>query len=43
MEKTPKESFHSYFFIESHPTSLGKDVFLKLSKKNNKAAQPLNI
>ena len=41
MEKKPQESFHTYFFIESHPTSLGKDVLLKLRKKNNKAAQPL--
>ena len=41
MENKPKEPFHSYFFIESHPTSLGKDFILKLSKKNNKAAQPL--
>ena len=35
-----KNKNHSYFLIESHPVSLGKNVEVKLNIKH-KAAQPL--
>lgn len=40
MANVPKNSFHTYFIIESHPTSLGNNVELILDMKH-KAAQPL--
>lgn len=40
MANITKNTYHTYFLIESHPTSLGKNVILSLDMKH-KATQPI--